>query len=204
MLRHSIIAACALPLGLSSAALAQTSDTTSTVSKTFAEPGIVQAISPTDVTVRDSNGIETYPVTQGLEFRMNGKDVGIDQLKPGMKVTAEITDQVTTHDVTVTKVLDGKVVQFTPNGFVVLDSKDRYVPYDFTDAQGNDLHYRAPDGRDTSLRNVKLGEHLTGTLVTRFPAQVVAARSVMLDGTPRTAVSAVLPALTSTTKPASK
>ena len=193
MIRHSIVAAGALSLGLGSAVMAQTSDMSSTVTKTFDEPGIVEAISPDEVTVQDSYGIEKYPVTKNLQFRLNGKDVDIDQLKPGMKVKANVTDQVTTHDVTITQVLDGTVTQIVPGGFVLLDRRNQYVSYDFTDPQGNDVRYIAPDGREAPLRDMKLGEHLKGTFVTRLPAQVIAERSVLLDSEPGTAVSALAP-----------
>ena len=195
MFRHSIVAACMLSLSLGSAALAQTSVTRSTVTRTFARTGVIQSISGDEVTVQDPDRIHEITVPDGFEVRMNGRDVGIDQLKPGMKVTEHVTDEVTTRDVTVTKRVDGTVMQVTPGGFVLLDPKDRYVSYDFTDPQGNDLHYLAPNGREDTLRNVEAGEHLRGTLVTRFPAQVIDERIVQLEAAsaPKAAVSMAIP-----------
>jgi hypothetical protein len=69
-----------------------------------------------------------------------------------MPIAAEITDEVTTRDVTVTRRMDGTVMQVSPGGFVLRDPNKEYVSYDFQDARGNDLHYLTR--RDEKPRSV--------------------------------------------------
>ncbi|HZX43192.1 MAG TPA: hypothetical protein VFE93_15235 [Myxococcaceae bacterium] len=167
-----------LSLGLGSAALAQTSVESSTVTKQTVRTGVIQTISGNKVTVKEASGVREVTVPDGFKFQVSGQDVGLDQLKPGMTVTAVITDQVTTRDVTVTKVVRGTVKLVTPGGFVVLDPHHNYVSYNFTDKDGNDLYYVAADGQEDSLRDVKVGDQLTGTIITKFPPQVVDKRTI--------------------------
>jgi len=178
MFRRSAIFACVLSLSTASAALAQTSVQTSTVTKTSVRSGVIQTISGNKITVQGAGGTHEYTVPDGFQFQVDGKDVGLDQLKPGMNVTANITDQITTRDVTVTKVVNGKVVQLAPSGFVLLDSKGKYVNYDYTDREGNDLYFLGLDGRKMTFEDLKLNDQLNGTMVTRFPPQVIDERTL--------------------------
>jgi hypothetical protein len=182
VIRHwAVPAACVLSLSLGSVALAQTSVSTKTEIKAAVLSGVVQEISGNTVTVRELDGLRTFALPDGFKLRMGSKEIGIDELKPGMPVTADIVDQVTTREVTATKQVDGRVMQVAPGGFVLLDPNNQYVSYDFKDPQGGDYHYLASDGREDTLRDVKLGEHLQGTIVTHYPPQMIDERIVQLD-----------------------
>ncbi len=181
ILNSHVIATCALALSLGSAALAQTSEIDSTQTKAAVLTGVVQTVSDHTLTIKDQSGLHSYSVPDGFRFRMGKEEIGIDQLKPGMPITADITDELTMRDVTVTRRMDGTVMQVTPGGLVLLDPRDGYVSYDFQDARGNELHYLTLDGREASLREVKIGDHLKGQLVTRFPPEIIDERIVQLD-----------------------
>jgi hypothetical protein len=179
---HSyVVAACMLSLGLGSAALAEPSIVMTTETKSAVLTGTVQTVSGNTLTVRDPSGVHAYTVPDGFKFRIGGQEVGIDRLEPGTSITADITDEVDTRDVTDIRKVDGRVMQVTSGGFVLLDPQNEYVSYDFQDARGNDYHYLAPEGHEASLRDVKLGEHLSGEIVTHFPPQVIDERIVRLD-----------------------
>lgn len=178
MFRRSAVLAFVLSLSAGSAALAQSSVETSTVTKTSVRSGVIQTISGNKVTVQGARGLDEYTVPAGFQFQVDGKDVGLEQLKPGTQVSANITDEITTRQVTVTKVIDGKVVQLAPSGFVLLDRKGKYVSYDYTDREGNDIYFLDADGQQKPLENLELGDRLTGTMVTRFPPQVIDQRTL--------------------------
>jgi hypothetical protein len=178
MSRHSRIAACVLSLTFGSAAIAQTSTMESVTTKKTVKTGTIVSVSGNKVVLQEADGNHEYKVPPGFKVQVDGQDVGVDQLKPGMKVAAVITDQVTTRDVTVTKVLKGTVVQIAPGGIVVKDPKNNYVSYNFKDPDGNDVYFLGADGTEQSLRDVKMGDRLTGTFVTKLPPQVVSQRSV--------------------------
>ncbi|HVP61461.1 MAG TPA: hypothetical protein VMT11_12925 [Myxococcaceae bacterium] len=139
--------------------------------------GEVISVAGNKVVVREADGIHEYTVPDGFKFQLDGQDVGIDQLKPGMKVGALITDKTTTRDVTVTRVVSGTVMQVAPGGIVIKDAKGDLKSYNFKDPDGNDVYY-AKDGKEVLLRNVKKGERLTGTFVTKLPPQTISQRSV--------------------------
>ncbi len=179
-----VVAACVLSLGLGSAALAQSSVATTTETKSAVLSGTVWTVSGNTLTVGDPSGVHAFTVSDGFRFRMGGQEVGVDKLQPGTPITAEITDEVTTRDVIDIRKVEGRVMQVTAGGFVLLDPQNKYVSYDFEDAHGNDYHYLAPDGQEASLRNVKPGEHLSGEIVTHFPPQVIDERIVQLDVAP--------------------
>jgi hypothetical protein len=139
-------------------------------------------------------------VPEGFKFQVDGRDVGVDQLQPGMKVGAMITDKVTTRDVTETRVASGTVMQIAPGGIVVKDPQGNLKSYNFKDADGNDIYY-LKDGKEVSLRDVKKGERLSGTFITKYPSQTTSQRSVSASAVappppaePPPAVAAVTPA----------
>lgn len=178
MSRHSRIAACVLSLAFGSAAIAQTSTMESTTTKKTNINGTVVSVTGNKVVLAEAKGNREYNVPPGFKVQVDGKEVGVDQLKPGMKVNAVVTDQVTTRDVTVTKVVSGKVMTVAPGGFVLL-TNGKYVSYNFTDKDGNDIYFTQLDGTSVPLRNnVKEGDVMTGTFVTKLPPQVVSKRSV--------------------------
>src|SRR5262249_9791798 len=71
-------------------AAAQTSQTTTT--KTTQKSGVVEAVYGNKVVLKDADGTHEYTVPEGFHFQMNGKDITVAQLKPGMKVDATITE----------------------------------------------------------------------------------------------------------------
>jgi hypothetical protein len=167
-----------LSLAFGSAAIAQTSTMESTTTKKTNINGTVVSVTGNKVVLAEAKGNREYNVPPGFKVQVDGKEVGVDQLKPGMKVNAVVTDQVTTRDVTVTKVVSGKVMTVAPGGFVLL-TNGKYVSYNFTDKDGNDIYFTQLDGTSVPLRNnVKEGDVMTGTFVTKLPPQVVSKRSV--------------------------
>ena len=176
---RSRIAVCVLSLSVGTGAFAQTSTMESVSTKKTTKTGTVVSVQGNKVVLHEANGNHEYNVPQGFTVNVAGKEVGVDQLKPGMHVTAVITDQVTTRDVTVTKVVSGKVMTVAPSGFVILDNKGQYKSYNFTDKDGNDIYFTQADGTSVPLRNnVQVGDQMSGTFVTKLPPQVIDKRSV--------------------------
>ena len=176
---RSRIAVCVLSLSVGTAAFAQTSTMESVSTKKTTKTGTIVSVSGNKVVLHEANGNHEYNLPQGFTVNVGGKDVGVDQLKPGMHVTAVITNQVTTRDVTVTKVISGRVMSVAPGGFVILDNKGQYRSYNFTDPDGNDIYFTQADGTSVPLRNnVQVGDVMSGTFVTKLPPQVIDKRSV--------------------------
>src|SRR5678816_4898328 len=109
MSAQSRIAACLLSLAVSPVALAQATSTESTAVKRQLKQGTVESVAGNKVVLREADGPHEYTLPDGFKFQLDGQSVGVDQIKPGMKVGAVVTDKVTTRNVTVTRVAKGTV-----------------------------------------------------------------------------------------------
>jgi len=182
---QSRIGVYVLSMAISPVVLAQAAGATSTESTVVThqvKSGEVESVAGNKIVVKEADGLHEYTLPDGFVFQMNGQPVGVDQLKPGMRVDAVITDKVTTRNVEVTRVASATVMQVAPGGIVVKTAKGDLKSYDFKDAQGNDVYY-VQDGKEISLRSVKKGDKLSGTFVTTLPSTQTKQRSVVAQAT---------------------
>ena len=179
---QSRVAVLLASLALAPQALAQTSASTTTESTTVAtqaRSGEVQAVMGNKVLLKEADGLHEYTVPDGFKFQVDGRAVGVDQITPGMNVSALITDKTTTRNVTLTRIASGTVTELAPGGIVLKDDATKdFKSYNFKDAAGNDIYY-LKDGKAVSLRDVKKGERLSGTFVTTLPATQTSQRTVV-------------------------
>jgi len=178
MALESRIAACLLSVALCPAAFAQTGTTTteSTSVTHRVKAGTVVSVDGNKVVLKESDGVHEYNLPDGFKFELDGRNVGVDEIKPGMKVGAVITDKVTTRKVMITQVASATVMQVAPGGIVVKTSKGELKSYDFKDSAGNDV-YMVKDGKEIPLSSVKKGDRLTGTLVSTLPPTITTERT---------------------------
>ena len=85
--------------------LAQTSTTTET--KKFQ----VISVDGNDLVVKLPEGTKAMTVPEDFRFTVDGKQLSVHELKPGMAGTATITTKTTMTPVTVTEVKNGTVIQ---------------------------------------------------------------------------------------------
>jgi len=180
---QSRIAACLLSLAVSPVAFAQTASSTESTAVTHTvKSGVVESVAGNKIVVKEADGVHEYNLPDGFKFQINGQSVGVDQLKPGMKVDAVITDKVTTRNVKVTRVASATVMQVAPGGIVVKTANGDLKSYNFKDAQGNDIVY-VENGKEISLRDVKKGDKLSGTIVTTLPPTTTSQRTAVARAT---------------------
>jgi hypothetical protein len=198
MFRQSRIAVCLLSIAVTPFAFAQSTSTESTAVKQQLKSGVVQTVAGNKVVLQEADGLHEYNLPDGFKFQLDGRDVGVDEIKPGMKVDAVITDRITTRVVQVTRVTSGTVMQVAPGGIVIKNNESGALKsYNFKDEAGNDIYF-ARDGKQVSLRDVKKGDILTGTVVTTLPPQTTTqrtarARATAPAETPPTTVAAATP-----------
>ena len=185
MSAQSRIAACVLSLAFGPAALAQATGSTTSESiaqKSRAISGVVETVAGNKVVLREAVGLHEYNPPAGFKFQLDGRDVGVDEIKPGMSINAVVTDKVITRQVTVTRIESGTVAQVAPGGIVLKDQSGDLKSYNFKDPAGNDIYF-ARDGKEVPLRNVKVGDRLSGTFVTTLPPQKISQRSAVAKAT---------------------
>jgi hypothetical protein len=183
----------------SAPAVAQTSELTT--SKQTQKSGVIQAVYGNHVVVQEASGTHEYTVPEGFKFQMDGQNLTVADLKPGMKVSATINEQTTTRDVTTTKVVSGQVVQVAPGGIVVKDSKGQYKSYGSKDVQGRDVTI-VRNGKEIPISDLKLGDKLDATIVSTLPPQVVTKRSVTANLTPAAPATSSPPTAVASAEPA--
>ena len=103
------VAMFALGLTFAGASLAQTTSTDD--ARTFE----VISVDGNQLVFRDERGTNTITVPDGFRFTVDGKQLAIGDLKPGMKGTAVVTTTTTVTPVTITEIKKGVVVSVGPS-----------------------------------------------------------------------------------------
>src|SRR5262249_124029 len=100
--------------GLAVAASAQ-SRTTSTETRPFT----VVSVDGNKLVAKTAQGAQEITVPEDFRFTVDGKEVSVHELKPGMKGTEKITTITTTTQIIVTEGRNGEVMQTSGNSAVV-------------------------------------------------------------------------------------
>ena len=144
--------------------------------------GKVVYVSGQDLVVKMADGtVKHVVVPKDFKFHVNGKDVGVQDLKEGTQLTQTIT--TTTTDTEVTNVRNVDVT--------VKDVKPPYVIVQ--NADGTTRQVKVPDGTKFSVDggqktvfDLRPGMKLKGTVVTTTPQTVVSSNQKVTGKTPPT------------------
>src|SRR5262245_14071900 len=93
----------------------QAGTTTSTEVRRFT----VVSVDGNKVIAKDQTGAHEYTVPPDFRFTVGGRQIGVEDLKPGMTGTATITTTTTVKPVYVTEVRNGTVMQTSGNSIIV-------------------------------------------------------------------------------------
>jgi hypothetical protein len=121
-------------------------------------------------------GTREINVPAGFMFTVNGQQMSVQQLKPGMKGTATITTKTTVTPVTVTEVKSGTVMQSSGSSIIVRtgDQVKMFTQGDI-DKRGVKI---LRDGRPATISDFRQGDQLTATIVTSMPPHVMTEKEV--------------------------
>ncbi len=126
--------------------------------------------------VRLPEGTRELTVPDDFRFTVDGKQLAVAELKPGMKGTATITTKTTVTPVTVTEVKNGTVMQ-TTGGSVLVKTDEGFKNF----TQG-DLDKRGvkimKDGKPVDLSSLRRDDRLTATIITSKPPRVMTEKEV--------------------------
>ena len=151
--------------------LAQTT-TSSSETKSFE----VLAVTGNELDVKLPEGTRELTVPDDFRFTVNGQQLSVHQLKPGMKGTATITTRTTVTPVTVTEVKDGTVVVRSSAGVIVRTNEGvkSFTQADI-DKRGIKL-MRA--GQPAQVSDFREGDKLSATFITPGPPHVLTEKEV--------------------------
>jgi hypothetical protein len=160
-------------VGVAANASAQSSTASTTETKSFQ----VITVDGNLLVVRLPEGTREIAVPEGFMFTVDGKQLSVRELKPGMRGTATITTKTTVTPVTVTEVKNGTVVQSSgANVIIRTDEGLRSFGPGELDKRGVKI---MRDGRPATIADLRQGDRLTATIVTSMPPRVVTEKEVM-------------------------
>jgi hypothetical protein len=153
---------------LASGGIALAQETTTEVRK-----GTVLDVYGNHLVVRMSTGeVRDIDVPEDFRFNVGGKQVPVQELTPGMQITAVIKTTSAPKAALVHEVRQGEVVRVMQNRIWVRTDKgiERFdVPRDFTFNVG---------GNEVPTADLRPGMRLTATIVTTGPTEIVSEREV--------------------------
>jgi len=165
------------------------------------ERGEVVNVSGNNVVVKMEDGtiLDVPNVPEDARVMVDGKELGVHDLKPGMKLERTITTTTTPQTVTTVQTVTGKVWQVAPPNSVTLTLED-----------GTHQQFKIPKGQKFNVEGqmvdafgLKKGMNISATKITEAPVTVVDQQK-KVTGTmppPPAAPPANVPILIVATKP---
>ncbi len=152
--------------------LAQQSTTTSTQTKTFE----VISVDGNDLVVKLPEGTRELTVNDDFRFTVDGKQLSVHDLKPGMKGTAVVTTKTTITPVTVTEIKNGTVMQASgPSIIVKTDQGIKMFSQGDVDKRGVKI---VRNGQPAVINDFHQGDQISATIITTHPPHVMTEKQV--------------------------
>jgi hypothetical protein len=167
----SFLLASAIVWSLAAPASAQQS-TSTTETKSFQ----VIDVDGNDLVVKLPEGTKRLTVPDDFRFTVDGRQLSVHELTPGMRGTATVTTTTTTQPVTVTEVKNGTVMQKSGNSLIVrTDQGIRMFSQSDVDKRGVKI---IREGKPAELSDFQTGDKLTATIITNRPPRVMTEKQV--------------------------
>src|SRR5215472_11056201 len=129
-----------------------------------------------DLVVKLPEGTKRLTVPDDFRFTVDGRQMSVHELKPGMRGTAIVTTTTTTQPVTVTEVKNGTVMQKSGNSLIVrTDQGIRMFSQSDVDKRGVKI---IREGKPAELSDFQTGDKLTATIITTRPPRVMTEKQV--------------------------
>jgi len=136
----------------------------------------VIAVDGNQLVVNLPEGTREITVPAGFLFNIDGKQMSVQELKPGMKGTATITTKTTVTPVTVTEVKNGQVVIASGGAIYVRTGGDvKMFTQGDVDKRGVKI---MRGGKPAAVSDFRAGDTLSATIITSKPPQVVTEKEV--------------------------
>jgi hypothetical protein len=171
--RLSIVTAAILALTFATAAQVKTTTSTTegaSAKQVKVDRGEVESVSGNDLWVKMEDGqVRHFTVSPDAKVTVDGKELGIQDLKPGMKLERTITTTTTPRTVTTVQTVIGRVWAVNPPKTVIL-TLENGENQQFTVPEGQKFMI---NGQETDVFHLKKGMTVTASKTTEVPETVV-------------------------------
>jgi LPXTG-motif cell wall-anchored protein len=132
----------------------------------------VVSVDGNKVVAKTTAGAKEYTLPADFKFTTaDGKEVGVGDLKPGMKGVAHVTTKTTTTPVYVTEVKSGEVIQKSGNSIIVRTATGIKMFSEGDVAKRNITIMK--DGKPAGISDFSTGDKLSATIVTAGAPKVL-------------------------------
>ena len=152
--------------------LAQASSSTTTEMRSFE----VISVDGNRVVAKTDRGIREVTLPSDFKINIDGKDVGVSELKPGMKGTAIVSTKTTMTPVVVTEIKNAEVLNVSGNTIIVRGA-DGIKKYTAQDAKDRNVSIMR-EGERVDLSQLRPGDRLTATIITKKPPVVTTEQAI--------------------------
>jgi hypothetical protein len=180
--------ACLVVLAVALVTLTASAQTTTTrvtqgasSSSTEVRKGDVVYVSGNELVVKMEDGqVKHFTVPQGSHFTVDGKQLTVHQLTPGMHLTQKITTTTTPQTITTVRSVSGTVWFVNAPKLVILTLPD-----------GTNRQFKVPpgqkftiDGQEKTVFDLRKGMKVVATAVSQTPENVVSRQNTVSGRTP--------------------
>jgi hypothetical protein len=174
-----------------------------TTSKTERREFEVISVEGNKVVYRSEEGVKEATLPDDFKLTMDGKQIGLADLKPGMKGTAIITTTTTSVPVAVTELVDAEVMAVAGNAIIVRmkDGYQKFTQEEMTERNVTILR----EGEKVDLSQLRPGDRLTARVITQKEPKIVTEQDVRAEiesAAPRPTEAPALEAPTPAPQPA--
>lgn len=119
------------------------------------------------VVAKTDQGTREFKLPDGFKFQFEGKEIGVADLKPGMKVSATVTTTTKVTPVTVTEVREAEVLLVSGTTIVVRgpDGNKKWTSKDISKAGIKIMM----DGKQVDVTKLKAGDKVTAVIISSKP-----------------------------------
>jgi hypothetical protein len=155
------------------------------------------------VVARGPEGVREFIVSDDFRFATSSGEIPVRDLKPGMRFAAKITTTVAPVEVTATEVRQAQVKKKLGNTLVLRLEDGTYKKFTADDMKHIMLTFLR-NGREITAWDLKEGDKVEATIITRLPPETMATQSVDVAVAPPAPAPSKTVAAPAASKPTAK